>query len=184
MMFIDGGYFVRQVKDLYQVEEFGIAFNNLINYGKVFAMGQNRQIDMIRTYYYDAKPEDEKEVKKLQKDIWDLIDNEDHIELRFGRLKVIKNKEGQTFRQKGVDTKIAIDMLSKAYENHYDIAVLLAGDDDFLDVVKSVKNAGKRVYGIYFEHHISKELKGAYDNRRALNKEILSSQSSRIIIGV
>jgi uncharacterized LabA/DUF88 family protein len=46
-----------------------------------------------------------------------------------------------------VDTLIAIDMISKAYENHYDVDILLAGDDDFLDVVNAVKNAGKRVYG-------------------------------------
>ena len=70
-----------------------------------------------------------------------------------------------SFKQKGVDTLIAIDMLSKAYENHYDVAVLLAGDEDFLDVVNSVKNAGKRVFGAFFEKHISPELKDSFDKR-------------------
>lgn len=41
----------------------------------------------------------------------------------------------------GVDTLIAIDTVTKAYQNHYDVAVLLEGDDDFIDVVKAMKNA-------------------------------------------
>lgn len=75
-------------------------------------------------------------------------------------------KDGRgTFRQKGVDTLIALDMLSKAYENHYDSAILVAGDDDFLDVVHAVKNAGKKVYGAFFEKHISQDLKDSFDRR-------------------
>ena len=50
-------------------------------------------------------------------------------------------------------------MLSKAYENHYDIAILLSGDDDFLDIVTAVKDAGKRVFGTFIEGHISEVLK-------------------------
>jgi uncharacterized LabA/DUF88 family protein len=74
----------------------------------------------------------------------------DFFEVRLGRLK----KDGKgLFRQKGVDTLIAIDMLSKAYENHYDVAAIFSGDEDLLDVVTAVKNAGKQVYGIYFADH-------------------------------
>jgi uncharacterized LabA/DUF88 family protein len=56
-------------------------------------------------------------------------------------------------------------MISKAYQNHYDVAVLFAGDDDFVDVVKSVKNAGKQVYGVYFDKVTSQELKDSLDKR-------------------
>jgi uncharacterized LabA/DUF88 family protein len=84
------------------------------------------------------------------------------FELRLGRIKY--DDEGKT-RQKGVDVLVAIDMISKAYQNHYDIAVFFAGDDDFVDVVKAVKDAGKQVYGVYFDRLASRELKHNFDKR-------------------
>jgi uncharacterized LabA/DUF88 family protein len=47
-------------------------------------------------------------------------------------------------------------------ENHYDIAILLSGDDDIQDIVKAVKNAGKRVFGAYFSKHISDGVEGLF----------------------
>jgi uncharacterized LabA/DUF88 family protein len=49
------------------------------------------------------------------------------------------------------------------------VAVLLAGDDDFLDVVKAVKNAGRQVVGYYFEKLTSRELKNSFDMKRAID---------------
>jgi uncharacterized LabA/DUF88 family protein len=116
---------------------------------------------LIRLYYYDAVPYD-KSVSNDQKILHEQIKNTDLFELRLGRIKY--DEEGKT-RQKGVDVLIAIDMISKAYENHYDIAVFLAGDDDFVDVVKAVKNTGKQVFGIYFNKLASHELKQNFDKR-------------------
>ncbi|MHA1916410.1 MAG: NYN domain-containing protein, partial [Promethearchaeota archaeon] len=45
--------------------------------------------------------------------------------------------------EKKVDIRIAIDMVSLAYENAYDTAVLVSGDGDFLPVVKKVKKLDK-----------------------------------------
>jgi len=45
--------------------------------------------------------------------------------------------------EKKVDIKIAIDMISLAYEDTYDIAVLVSGDGDFVPVVKKIKTLGK-----------------------------------------
>ena len=68
-----------------------------------------------------------------------------------------------------LDSLIAIDMLSKAYENHYDWALLIAGDADFADLVKAVKNAGKQVFGFYFEKSVSNDLVKNFDRRFALD---------------
>jgi hypothetical protein len=57
-------------------------------------------------------------------------------------------------------------MISKAHLNHYDITLLLAGDDDYLDKVKSIKDfTGKRVYGAYFERNASPRLVESFDMR-------------------
>ena len=49
--------------------------------------------------------------------------------------------------EKKVDIKIAIDIISLAYENVYDTAVLVSGDGDFVPVVKKVKELDKNVEG-------------------------------------
>jgi uncharacterized LabA/DUF88 family protein len=61
-------------------------------------------------------------------------------------------------------------MVSKAYMDHYDIAFLVTGDEDFLPVVDAVKNAGKRVFGIYFDTWISEDLKNSFDEFLELSK--------------
>ena len=56
-------------------------------------------------------------------------------------------------------------MISKAYSNQYEFAILLAGDSDFLEVVNAVKDSGKRVFGMYFRGHIADDLFDAFDAR-------------------
>lgn len=69
---------------------------------------------------------------------------------------------------------ISVDMLTKAYLGHYDIAAFLGGDDDFLDLISAVKNlAGKRVYGFYFKHNVSSALADCFDVECSLTIEKL-----------
>ncbi|GFN40235.1 MAG: NYN domain-containing protein [Marine Group I thaumarchaeote] len=161
MVFIDGGYLRKNLIDMFKDDVLNYQF--LANKLRLFTSYGNLFPELIRAYYYDAIIQ-EKESEKYDKQQAYLrkIRDVDYFEVRLGRLK--KDGEGY-FKQKGVDTLIALDMLSKAYENHYDVAVLLAGDEDFLDVVNSVKNAGKRVFGAFFEKHISSELKDSFDKR-------------------
>ena len=59
---------------------------------------------------------------------------------------------------------ISVDMMSKAYEDHYDIAIVIMGDRDFLPLIKSIKNlTGKRVFGVVFEGSYSQELARVFD---------------------
>lgn len=47
--------------------------------------------------------------------------------------------------EKGTDINIAVDMLSGAFHNSYDVAILLSADQDFKKVVETVKSMGKVV---------------------------------------
>jgi uncharacterized LabA/DUF88 family protein len=59
------------------------------------------------------------------------------------------SKEGEYLHknwiEKGVDTKIATDMLSMAFKNIYDTAILVSGDGDFACTIEAVKELGKHV---------------------------------------
>jgi uncharacterized LabA/DUF88 family protein len=73
--------------------------------------------------------------------------------------------------EKGVDVALSVNMLSKAYKDHYDVAVLISGDGDFACVVKEVKDAGKKVEVVYFNNCY--HLKVAADRFTLLNSSLL-----------
>ena len=52
---------------------------------------------------------------------------------------------GTCWEQKGVDVKLAIDMVSRARQNVYDTAVLVSGDGDFVELVNLLQDMGKHV---------------------------------------
>jgi len=47
--------------------------------------------------------------------------------------------------QKGVDVQLAVDLVEFAYKNTFDIAVILSGDIDLIESVRTTKNLGKHV---------------------------------------
>jgi uncharacterized LabA/DUF88 family protein len=52
---------------------------------------------------------------------------------------------------------------------------LISGDEDLLDVVMAVKNAGKRVYGAFIPSLISEELKYCFDRRMPIAEDVLKT---------
>lgn len=71
----------------------------------------------------------------------------DYLDVKLGDL--IRDSQGK-LKQKGVDILISVDMVIKAFLNHYDVAILIAGDRDFVPAVRAVRElTGKYVYCIY-----------------------------------
>ena len=175
MVFIDGQYVMQRVKEIYTDTE--LDFGVLVDRLRRDAMYGALIPQLIRAYYYDAEPEPN-DIERIQNQniFLDKIAALDYFEVRSGRTK--KTGRGH-LRQKGVDTLVAIDMLSKAYENHYDVAILVSGDDDFLDLVRAVKDAGKQVFGAFSEKHVSDDLKFSFDRRFDLEKIIVAIRSKR-----
>ena len=182
MIFIDGGYLRKAISEISDSE---------INYGKLSEIltrhtqrGDSKS-QLIRSYYYDAIPDlddirtmpDDPDPTRAfdsmgvllekQKEYLGKIRMLDNFDVRLGKLSW--NVKGET-RQKGVDSLIAIDMLTKAYQNQYDEAVLVAGDSDFIEIVKAVKTVGPRVTGAYFEKNTRQELINEFDRRYVLRK--------------
>lgn len=65
------------------------------------------------------------------------------------RAKPLQYAKGRVF-QKGVDVQLAVDLVSHAYINSYDVAVVCSGDVDLIESIRLVKNLGKKV--IVFSH--------------------------------
>ena len=98
---------------------------------------------------------------------------------RLGSLKKVQKEKR---RQKEVDNLIAVDTVYMAYEDHYDIALLLGADEDHLPVVEAVKRTGKRVYGAFFNEHITQDLRNAFDIPFALTEYWLTNIKRKVSI--
>lgn len=168
MMFIDAGYF------LHWLEKIGIKKEDY--HFKSFSQhiaGKNGfpQLDtvyLVRTYYYDALAD----ATKTQQ-FNDQRTFHGYLNYTFTNFEVKTGylvDQGK-MAQKGVDSMMAFDMVSKAQSNQYDIAILVGGDLDHLPAVKMVKEMGKEVYGVYYNESVSKELVREFDARCELKKD-------------
>jgi uncharacterized LabA/DUF88 family protein len=90
-------------------------------------------------HYYTRVVGDEQRIKLVEQSLWGN-----------GFLaKVFKKQKPQT-KSKGMDIGLATDFISNAFFNNYDVAVLIAGDADYIPMVNEVKRLGKLVYVIFF----------------------------------
>lgn len=112
-----------------------------------------------RITYYDALPDHEGDGSNDSETYWNAIEVLDDVHLGFGALRGLKRK----VRQKGVDTLIAVDMLVGAFSGLFDIAVLVAGDADFVPVVEEVKRSGVMVAVAASATSLSKHLRRVAD---------------------
>jgi uncharacterized LabA/DUF88 family protein len=89
----------------------------------------------IRAYYYASTTGGEDVVGVVRNRLWNI-----------GFHPVIFRKAKNRSATKGVDIALTTDLLSNAYRNNYDVAVLIAGDDDYVPLVEDVKRLGKLVH--------------------------------------
>ncbi len=80
-------------------------------------------------------------------------------------------KSGDIFHEKGVDVKIAVDLLVGAYENLYDKAFLISSDTDLIPAVKKAVSLGKEIEYVGFSHSPSYGLLKACTSSRLLNRK-------------
>jgi len=83
--------------------------------------------------------------------------------LSLSFLKNVKEKK------KGLDIAIAREMLINAFNKNYDLALLVAGDEDYVDLVYDLKRLGIRIIGSFYEVGLSESLKVAVDNYHKLH---------------
>jgi uncharacterized LabA/DUF88 family protein len=91
--------------------------------------------------------------------------------------QVFKKTSRQT-KSKGVDITLTIDMLSHAFLDNYEAAVLIAGDADYVPLVDEIKRRGKNIYIAFFEgagSGLSADLRLRADGFHALNDEFAAT---------
>lgn len=117
-----------------------------------------QNVYLARLVYYDGRPDEDSDADPDLVEYWRAVELQKDTALGFGMLRGEKPP-----RQKGVDTLVAVDMLVGAFTKIYGVAVLVAGDGDYVPVVREVRRRGVMVALMADPASVSKDLVGAVD---------------------
>src|SRR4030043_1858953 len=123
---------------------------------------------LVRTYYYNVLQDSVQrpDASREQQEFLATLRQTPYLEVRLGSTKLTQGIPVE----KGIDIMLATDLLYFAWNNSYDVAVLVSGDSDFAYALQAVKNMGKHVEVAYFENVVSKDLLDIADNRHLLDR--------------
>lgn len=130
--------------------------------------------ELIGVYYYVAPLDIKVNIKKYweHQRFLNILRGIPKFKVVLCALKKIKADDGSfVYVVKGDDVKMSNTLLMGAVENLYDTAVIVTGDEDFIDSVNIVrKKYKKRVENAYFPRSSSSNLRKACDACINLNK--------------
>ncbi len=170
-VFIDGGYMRAVLK---QFGEPRIDYEKLSN--RVCG-DQGR----LRTYYYDCLPhlaerpgEEDRERYARMERFLNTLENIPRFEVRLGKQVIRPTGRGEErYEQKQVDVMLALDLVKLSWLGRVDVAVLVAGDDDFVPAVREAREYGVVVRLCYQPGNVGLELLNAADERLAFTESLI-----------
>lgn len=166
MIFIDGSNLYHSLKNFFKRTDLDI--------GKLSNKLLERR-HLVRIYYYNAKVglKEEPERYRDQQKFFASVNAIPYSELRLGRL-VYFNWPNSPPYEKGVDIQLATDMITHSFKGNYDVSVLVAGDNDYVGALQSVKDNGKHVeVALFGKEQTSRQLRAVADRVITINTRFL-----------
>jgi uncharacterized LabA/DUF88 family protein len=167
MVFVDGSNLYHSLKSEYGRTD--------IDFGKFCALLCNGR-QLVRGYYYNAAVDQAREGPRYasQQRFFDRLRRVPRLEVRLGTLVYPAAWPGAPPYEKGIDVRLATDMLTHAFKGNYDTAVLVSGDNDFADAVQAVKDLGRNVeVALFGNPNSSRRLRDVADDSISLRPPYL-----------
>jgi uncharacterized LabA/DUF88 family protein len=111
---------------------------NLIRKIEKYAEGNPQKREITKELLEKCKKEYEK-----QSNFFKYAKNYLFFEIKLKPLQFSPN--GLRVLQKGVDVQLAVDLVDFTHKNIFDIAVILSGDIDLIESIKTAKGMGKQI---------------------------------------
>ena len=122
----------------------------------------SKKFHIIRGYFYDGAAHISQQTLERKK-FYNFLRG-------LGITMRLKELDQNHPTQKGVDIYLSSDMISLAYENAYDIAVIMSGDGDYKALIELVKSKGKKVWVMAFHDALSASLRECADKILLIDK--------------
>jgi uncharacterized LabA/DUF88 family protein len=172
VLFVDGNNFYYGLKSIYGDDK-ALSDFNFVKLGEKLIEKE----ELSKVFYYNAPLHIDENPKKYwkQQKFFDRLRKNDKVELRLSRLqkRKIKGTDKHYYVVKGDDIHLAAEMVKEAYEDKFDVAILISGDGDFVPAIKIVQDKSKEVRNAYFKQSMSWDLKKNCNESIKLTKELL-----------
>jgi uncharacterized LabA/DUF88 family protein len=164
-IFIDGSNFYHSTKKLKITDK--IDFQKLIN-----ELTGNREL--VKIYYYNASLDlgANHKIYWEQQKFFNILRKIPKFEVILCKLRKVKRNGKIEYEMKGDDTHLVSDLVGEAYENNYDSAIIVSGDEDFISPIERVRKLKKKIENAYFSSSSSYNLRMQCDKSIHLNKII------------
>lgn len=184
ILLIDGENFNHKIKEVLQNAGKGSDVVDLskIDLGTLFNDALKGFVFTDKVYYgakLHVHPETVKkseELIKLQRKLINMLQTAGYKFIKAGNVRGQKIGNRIVFREKGVDVRIAVDMVSLACDKKVAIIVLCSSDSDLQPAIAEVKKRDVEVVYLGFENNPNKGLTFTTDRTILLrNTEILEA---------
>jgi len=137
-----------------------------------------RKREIVDIFYYTAlldKSLDEEKYNKHRRFLSKIKEIPNFHVILCDLKKIVLDDNSIEFMIKGDDVYLATDLIRGAYENLYDVAIIISGDADFIPAINLVRKNGKKVINAFFPKSSSYLLRNCCDGsinlRKSLNKK-------------
>mgnify|MGYP003624277553 CR=1 FL=1 len=130
-----------------------------------------RQMENIRATYYTYAVGSSNMINDIQNELRNMYFKMDNKSVLPNRLTpCVFKKDKKTRKTKGVDIKMTVDILSNVYQDNLDTVFLVAGDGDYLPLIKEIRRFGKQIYLAFFTTGLNENLLNYVDHYICLDK--------------
>ncbi len=168
LIIIDGSNFYNRKKEL-AIKKHTL---NKFNYSR-FAdwlaeenkiVGRNYYIGVVRAEAGDARGQ---ELRANQQRLFSHLTSPTQ---KFNVVRGVLMKSDSVYHEKGVDVRMAVDLVVGACEDKYDIAILVSSDTDLVPAINLARRKGKQVVYVGFSHKPTYALQKNSDLSRLITK--------------
>ncbi len=136
----------------------------------------------INIYYYGTKPHVVKDMgeealeastKMVEhKQAWgEWLEKQKILYITAGNLRARQKKEGVVFQEKGVDVRIAVDMVKLAYESDKMHFVVASSDSDIIPALRVIKEKGHQITYVAMAGSTNKAISANVDKTVTFNRQ-------------
>lgn len=186
MVFVDHMNFDASIRNYYSSInatyprlDYSCLFKNIVNL--------TENVDYIKTYAFIPKPDDflKKDKNILNYYEWATnLRNGSYFDIIEGNLYArpidynieMKVEDKSTYYkvEKGTDVNLAIYALNQGFHNAYDVAYVVSGDTDYIEMYETLKRIGKLVTVVVVQGQITGKIKSHVDNVITLDKNFFN----------
>lgn len=159
ILLIDGQNFINRIRTV--LSRSGVKNPDITKFdywGFMNDVFKERRVDLASIYF--AKLREHKETLEKSQELMERYDTlKTHLEgqgFRYVTSGTVRSRVGRdkevTFQEKGVDAKIAVDMVTSVLDHQADTVILASSDSDLQPAIKEIRARGAKVIYLGFQY--------------------------------